>query len=96
MVVSTIDTKAPALSSQVVTSGSLDDITVSSFALYSNNVSGMPSGFTNSYAFVRTTMYDYTTGMQELFAQSGSVAGTAYVRTKSSNTWTAWKQITNT
>ena len=96
--IDTVDKKAPALSNSAITSGSLNDFP-ESFVCVSSNVTDLPPDLLNStWGFVRTSIFDNNTALQELFAYSSadqSQNGVSFVRVKQGGTWKSWKQITN-
>ena len=74
-----------------VESGSLNDITSTTFSLYTSAVSDMPTS-DGMWYYVRTSNWGTGHAFQEAFAMSSS---TAYVRVQYQGTWKEWKQITN-
>lgn len=84
-------TKAPALDTGAgVDSGSLDDISENTFAIYTTNVSNLPTA--TSYYYVETSVFNSSSALQRAY-DTGN--GESYVRVKYQGTWQAWKQITN-
>lgn len=83
------DKKASALINTTISSGSLDDVSQNTFAIYSDNVSNLP---VNQYCYVETFVIDANFALQKAYSSRN---GDAYVRVKASGTWTAWKQCTN-
>lgn len=73
-----------------IDTGSLNDLTENKLYYAGANVTDKP---TSDWGFVRNTKFDSNTGMQE-FVSLGT-SSDAYIRTKVSGTWQAWKQITN-
>lgn len=81
-------------STTIVSSGSLNDISVNTFAIYKSAVSDRPIS-TDGWFYVKTTVFDVVDGhkIQEATALSD---GTSYIRVQFEGTWKAWKQTTNT
>lgn len=73
-----------------IDTGSLNDLTENKLYYVGTNITDKP---TSDWGFVRNTKFDSNTGMQE-FVSIGT-SSDAYIRTKVSGTWQAWKQITN-
>ena len=73
-----------------IDTGSLNDLTENKLYYAGANVTDKP---TSDWGFVRNTKSDSNTGMQEFISLGTS--SDAYIRTKVSGTWQAWKQITN-
>jgi hypothetical protein len=76
----------------IVNSGSLNSVTESCFAAYSNNVTDGPVA--NQWIFCRTTILDGPSALQE--ATTIGAGFESYIRVKSNSEWRAWKKITTT
>lgn len=76
----------------IVDSGSLNSITESCFAAYSNNVTDGPVA--NQWMFCRTTILDAPSALQEVTTIGAGFE--SYIRVKSNSEWKAWKKITTT
>ena len=87
-------TKAPALSTITMDSGSLDDITTNSFIACSWEVAGKPI---STMGFVRTSVFDANSALQEFYSFSAdeTQSGLVYVRDKQAGVWRSWKLLTN-
>jgi hypothetical protein len=86
------------LANNVLNYGSLNDINYNSFVVCKNGVNDFPSGLTpSSWGFVRTSVYDSNSALQEFTAFSANAIdnGLSFVRVKQGGTWRAWKQTTN-
>lgn len=92
--ISMINAKEPALSTTTMDNGSLDDITVNSFIVCSWNVSSKPI---STMGFVRTSVFDANSAMQEFYSFSGDETQSClvYVRDKQAGVWRSWKMLTN-
>ena len=77
---------------EIVNSGSLNSVTESCFAAYSNNVTDGP--VPNQWMFCRTTIVDAPSALQEV--TTIGIAFESYIRVKSNSEWRAWKKITTT
>ena len=75
-------------------SGSLNDITTNTFAVYSGTVTGKPvddDGNTSAFTgLCRTDVYNSTEAMQTLTRLSN---GHTWIRTKSASTWNEWIKL---
>lgn len=87
-------TKAPALSTITMDSGSLDDITTNSFIACSWEVAGKPI---STMGFVRTSVFDANSALQEFYSFSADETQSrlVYVRDKQAGVWRSWKLLTN-
>lgn len=81
-------TKAPVLSGSV-DSGSINDVTTNMFAMYTSNVTDLP---TSANYYVETSVFDANSLLQRAY---NIATAESYVRVKCVGTWSAWKQITN-
>lgn len=92
--ISMINAKEPALSTTTMDDGSLDDITVNSFIVCSWNVSSKPI---STMGYVRTSVFDANSAMQEFYSFSGDETQSrlVYVRDKQAGVWRSWKMLTN-
>ena len=73
-----------------IANADLNGISETGFALYVTPTN-MPTG-TSGNAFVRTSVYDANTALQELTL---AATGASYIRVKATGTWGAWAQTTN-
>ena len=84
-------TKAPALSPDAtIRSGSLNDVAVNTFAMYTTDVSNLPN--TASYFYVETIIFSALYALQKAYSIAD---GTSYTRVKDGGAWKAWKQSSN-
>jgi len=87
------DKKAPTLGSiATVTSGSLDDINVNTYAVYNSDVTGKPES--GKWVICKTDVLDSNSAVQHITYLSDPY-GKSYVRVKAGGTWRSWLQITN-
>jgi hypothetical protein len=81
-------TKTPILNGSV-DSGSINDVTTNTFAMYTSNVTDLP---TSDNYYVETSVFDASSLLQRAY---NIATAESYVRVKCVGTWSAWKQITN-
>jgi hypothetical protein len=88
-------TKAPVLSTTTLENGSMNDIKTNSFMLCSSNVTDKPI---NSWGFLRTSVFNSQTIVQEFIALDpiDADAGKTFVRVMQAGSWKSWKALANT
>ena len=84
-------TNETVIKSTSIANADLNGIAETGFALYTTPTN-MPAD-TSGNAFVRTSVYDTNTALQELTL---AATGASYIRVKAAGTWGTWTQTTNT
>ena len=80
------------LAEKTITSGSLDNVSNTNFAIYNSNVTGHP--VPNTSAFVQTVVYSNNSAYQ-LWTQLNN-ASRVFIRLKVSGSWNPWYPVSNT